>query len=195
MHATPCIVNVGLPRTGTSSFARATTFLGFKSLHIWHQGEWEPEILARFRANDPECRRVISQFHTLSDTPFYSLRDTFETHYPGTLILYTTRPKEDWIRSMLRHKLAGGVFLSQLYNLNCAPPYTEANTAELGRLYDEHHERVCYDLPSIDLQSDNHREKWKLICSALPNAESCLALTESQPWPHTNNSTNESPAM
>jgi hypothetical protein len=158
MKSLPYVVNIGLPRTGTTSFARATEMLGFKSLHIWKPGEHNPEILERFRANDPETRQAVEQYHTLSDTPFCALRKTFEQYYPDTLILYTTRPKQDWVKSMLNYQVAGGRFLANLYKL-ARFPYTGLDQENLRNLYDAHHADVCYGLPSIDLGEANDSSK------------------------------------
>jgi len=137
--------------------------------------------------NDPKCRRLLSRFHTLSDTPFYALRDTFEQYYPETLILYTTRPKNDWIRSMIKHQMAGGEFLANLYGIQ-RYPYTEADSCELERVYDEHHAKVCKGLPSIDISVDDDSAKWELLCSALPRPTQCLKRSKGIPWPHENGS-------
>jgi hypothetical protein len=185
MKTPPYIVNVGLPRTGTTSFARATEMLGFKALHIWKPGEHNPEILRRFRANDPEIRQAVEQYHTLSDTPFYALRQTFEQYYPNTLILYTTRPKKDWVQSMLNYRVAGGNFLASLYGLPRFP-HTPVDQRNLENLYDAHHADVCYRLPAIDLGEADDSSKWELLCSAFPNAKDLIERTKNLRWPHAN---------
>ncbi|MFY7805963.1 MAG: sulfotransferase [Limnoraphis robusta] len=185
MKTLPCIVNVGLPRTGTTSFARATEMLGFKSLHIWKPGEHNPEILKQFRANVRDVRRIVEQYHTLSDTPFYALRETFEHYYPDTLILYTTRPKPDWIESMVKYQVAGGQFLANLYRMPRFP-YTVADKDLLSHLYDTHHAAVCQGLPSINIGENDDRPKWELLCSALPNPREMMERARHLKWPHAN---------
>ena len=184
----PYVVNVGLPRTGTSSFGRAAELLGFKSLHIWHEAENDVSTLAKFMQNNSDSRRFLSQYHALSDTPFYALRDVFEFYYPETSMVFTTRPKRDWVRSMITYRSAGGQFLAQMYRLT-GPPYTQDQAEQLGAAYDHHHQAVCGGLPSIDLGSLDDRRKWKVLCAALPNPEACLARSASLSWPHENSST------
>ena len=187
MKTGPWIVNVGLPRTGTSSFARATELLGFRSLHIWSKAEESPALLASFQSNDPESRRFVSAYDTLSDTPFYALRDTFERHYPETRILYTTRPKRDWVRSILSNPMAGGEFLARLYGLRDAP-YAERHRESLERLYERHHTEVCHGISAIDLGLADDRAKWELLCAGLPDPETALKRSIGLEWPRENRS-------
>ena len=184
----PYVVNVGLPRTGTSSFAAATEMLGFQSLHIWHEAEKDPEVLNMFIGNQDEARNFLSQYHTLSDTPFYAFRDVFEKYYPDTLLVYTTRSKESWVQSMINHGNAGGVFLSGRYDVE-KPPYTESRVRDLEKIYDLHHEKVCRGLPAIDLASEDDDLKWKLLCSGLPDSPDCIQKTVGRSWPHENSYT------
>ena len=95
--------------------------LGFKSLHIWHQAEHNPDVLDQFRKNAPTWREYLCQFDSLCDTPFYVLRKEFEQYFPDTTIVYTTRPKKDWVNSMLRSRIAGGDFLAKTYELPGIP--------------------------------------------------------------------------
>lgn len=187
MSLGPFIVNVGLPRTGTTSFSKAVELLGFKSLDIWSQAEYDPTVIERFKANDGEIRKFLSQYHALSDTPFYALRDTFEQYYPHVTLVFTTRPKEDWVKSMFKHQRAGGNFLTKLYGAK-GIPYKENDQHKLSQIYDQHHASVCYGLPSIDLESQDDQVKWKLLCSAFPQHKELLLRALEIKWPHENRS-------
>lgn len=147
----------------------------------------DPRLLAGFEANEAWARSVVEQYHTLSDTPFYCLRETFERFYPDTLILYTTRPRADWVRSMLAHGRAGGAFFARLHGLR-GIPYTSADIPLLERAYDEHHATVCRSLPVIDLADCDDRAKWELISQALPAPEVCRERSRNLRWPHANRS-------
>ena len=181
----PWIVNVGLPRTGTTSFSRALELLGLRSLHIWKRAELDPTLLTRLKSNDPRLRRFLAQYHALSDTPFYALRNVFERHYPDALLVHTTRPKDDWIRSKLNFKTAGGEFLSSLCELR-GVPYSRTDRGALGRLYDLHHATVCHRLPAIDLADPDSHAKWEVLCSAFPRREGIISRAVELEWPHAN---------
>lgn len=185
MRSAPFVINVGLPRTGTTSFSRAVELLGFQSLHIWENAEFNPIVIDRLKANDGELRQFLSGYDALSDTPFYALREIFELYYPDTMLIYTTRPKTEWIKSMLNHRMAGGDYLVKRYGLR-GVPYKKEDQDDLSRLYDQHHEQVCWDLPSIDLGDLNDQSKWQLLCSAFPHHEALFLRTKNMKWPHEN---------
>jgi hypothetical protein len=176
---------VGLPRTGTTSFARAAELLGLRSLRIWHRAEHDPELLARFKMNDLEARRFLAQYHVLSNTPFYALRDTFERYYADTLLVFTIRPRDDWIQSMINKKLAGGTFLANLYGPR-GIPWCSTDRDALGQLYDMHHDEVCHGLSSIDLGDTDSHTKRKLLCSALPDGAQALMSVQDLERPYEN---------
>lgn len=184
--APPWIVNVGLPRTGTASFAAAVRLLDLNPLHIWNEAEKNPKLLRKAKANHPNCREFMAQYHAVSDTPFYAMRETFERFYPNALILYTTRDRDEWVESMIAHRRAGGRFLANLYGLSGVPPYATSHQAMLARMYDRHHAEVCVGLPSIDIGDQNDHVKWELLCSALPNPAEAMAKVAHRTWPHRN---------
>lgn len=181
MRPLPWIVNVGLPRTGNHSLCRAVEWLGLRPLHVWHEAERQPETLAHFRANDPACRRFLAQYHVLTDTPFYASRETFEKHYPDTRIVCTTRPREEWVRSMLEMRKAGGEFLVALYGLR-GVPCRPGDEDLLRRAYDRHHDSVCRDLPVIDL-AESDEARWDVLCAALPDPAAARRRAAGLRWP------------
>jgi hypothetical protein len=182
----PWVVNVGLPRTGTTSIAQAMRLLGFSALHTWPEGEHAPEILTSFRRGEGPGIVHVTRFELLTDTPFYALRRTFERWFPQTHIIATSRPRSDWIRSMVRHGRAGGRFLAEMYGLR-GPVYGEADATVLGQMYDRHHDEVCRNLPIIDLSMPDS-EKWRTLCAAFPRTSRTLQRCERWPWPFMNRS-------
>lgn len=183
----PYVLNVGLPRTGTSSFATATRQLGLKALHIWHDAEYSSSTLIGLLRDSPSSRQHLSGFATLSDTPFYALRETFDANYPDTTIIYTTREKDGWVQSMLAFGTAGGNFLAQMYGIS-SPRYSDEHKGELEYVYDKHHEIECEGLAAIHLEQMSDEQKWQVLCNALPNSVQLSELVKGLPWPHINSS-------
>lgn len=182
----PWVVNVGLPRTGTTSIAQAMRLLGFSALRTWPEGEHAPEVLTSFRRGEGPGIAHVTRFELLTDTPFYALRQAFEMWFPQTRIIATSRPRSDWIRSMIRHGRAGGRFLAQMYGIH-GPVYSEADATVLGEVYDRHHQEVCRNLPVIDLSMPDPR-KWRTLCTTLPLASGYPARCNRWPWPFLNRS-------
>ena len=185
MAPRPSIINLGLPRTGTTSLHAAAERLGLKSLHIWAAGEHDPATRARLERSEGPERTFLRGFDVLGDTPFYALRPVLERVFPDARLIATVRPREDWIRSMIAHGRAGGAFLCQHYALPPLP-HQEASRDALAAAYDRHYAEVAHDLPKIDLAADDHHERWQLLCSALPDAAARLARVANDAWPHVN---------
>lgn len=188
MRPKPWVVNVGLPRTGTTSFTQAAVLLGLRSLHIWDAAEPDADLLRAVHQNTATSRRFLSEFHALADTPFYALRNAFEAHHPETRLLYTTRPREEWVESMIRHGRAGGEFLARLYGLR-GIPWCEPDRPALSAAFDQHHETVCHGLPAIDLSGPDDGERWRVFCSCLPDFETHFEQVRELAWPHENRGT------
>lgn len=178
----PYIVNVGLPRTGTKSFHEALQLLGLTSMHIWHKAEHDAKVFNDAKINLGCTRSTLSSFHGFSDTPFYALREPIERFYPWTSVVHTTRNKDSWLRSMIRHKLAGGAFLRDMYGLP-QQPYDTSHLELLSNLYDRHHAEVCRDSPAIHLEHMSDRRKWETLCRALPDPGKWLGRVGTMPWP------------
>ena len=181
----PAIVNVGLPRTGTTSFAAATELLGFRSLHVWSEAQHDARVYGELLENSPSSRRFLGQFNSLSDTPFYGLRAHFEKHYPATVLCYSTRNRDAWVESMVNYRTGGGEYLARLYGVD-PPPYHADRLDDLRYIYDQHHRLVCSGLPVIDLDSGDDDQKWAVLCSALPDGAALLESMRGVPWPSRN---------
>ncbi|MEM7193909.1 MAG: sulfotransferase [Pseudomonadota bacterium] len=183
----PYVVNVGLPRTGTTSFTKASQILGLSSLHVWLEAEYDTDVCNDIRNFGKYSQRFLSQYATLSDTPFFILRKTFEKHYPGTRLIFTTRCKASWIKSMISHGTAGGQFLRDIYDVPSGD-YTSEHTPYLSTIYDRHHQAECAGLPEIHLTEMSDDDKWRVLCEALPDSDRYMSICRGLPWPHQNKS-------
>jgi len=101
----PKIVNLGLPRTGTLSFIkvmednfalRACHQLPFhwqgyvKEIEIWKDN---PHRVG------PNLKRSLHSCVAFSDIPNFALYRSFESRYPSTRFVMTTRGQESWLNS------------------------------------------------------------------------------------------------
>ena len=178
------IVNVGLPRTGSTSLCEAVRQLGFRALHVWYAGEHDPELLERLRCGRGPGVEELSQYDLVTDTPFYALRETFERNFPQSRLICTTRPCEDWIESMIAHRSAGGAFLAREYGLP-GPPHLRNHATALRRAWIRHHDEVASGLLTLDLRGADE-ERWDLLISLLRVTEENALRCRAMPWPQLN---------
>lgn len=99
----PRIFNVGLNKTGTSSFHEAMTILGYDSLH-WGGPPVRMLVEESLSAGDPLLSRLDPRFDAFSDIQVLSENfDRLDEQYPGSHFVLTVRPIDDWIDSRRRH--------------------------------------------------------------------------------------------
>lgn len=95
------VVNLGLSRTGTSSFSEAMQSLGFQ---CWHFSRKRPQSLWR------------QGYNCVSDLPFYRTKFTKADLEPNTVYFLTVRRPQDWLRSMK-------IFLWSMWKLDVEQPF------------------------------------------------------------------------
>jgi hypothetical protein len=202
------LVNVGLPRSGTTSFHCASIASGLASLHAdegYMRGDardessWMPvrktgksgqplrDVWERMLSGDPSLSRLL-EYDALSDNPFYSsatdepVRVRLARQLPHARFVCSTRSRDSWVRSMLRYGSAGGAFLARRYNLTL--PYGAAQRAQLEVAFDTHHRTECAGLPLLNMSEPAH-VLWELFCGLLESKHQsvCWALVDT-PWPH-----------
>ena len=104
------VVNIGLQKSGTTSFHTYMQWIGYKSIHCYphllSKGKWssdckESDLLGLENINFT----VFKEFEVFSDTPFCNkevyerIAETFDkVHF-----VYTFRSQENWVRSVLKH--------------------------------------------------------------------------------------------
>lgn len=113
------IFNVGLPRTGTTSFHYAVASLNLSSQHVaFNRTRYDLERdnlkqnLAHFRsAGTGPFRWLFNAFDAFSDTPIYGLIPALKKWYPDVSIVATHRSRKSWLKSMAKNPGAGASFL------------------------------------------------------------------------------------
>ena len=99
----PRIFGIGLNKTGTTSFHRAMTILGFESLH-WGGPPIRRLVEAAADAGEPLLAGLDPRFDAFSDIEALSTRfQLLDEQYPGSHFVLTVRPIDDWIDSRRRH--------------------------------------------------------------------------------------------
>lgn len=174
----PWVVNVGLPRTGTSSVVRAVELLGLPALHVWADVEREPRTAAPL--NEGVMPEFLSEFALCTDTPFYLLGDTFRKWFPEVSLIRTTRSKRSWVASMIKSKWAGGPILSKA--MGASLPYDDSQRLVLEEYWDWH-EKISGDIPTVDLLGSDE-SRWSVLCDALGHGVTPPGV----PWPWENKS-------
>ena len=100
------LVNVGLPRSGTTWFHAAMRLAGLRSLHCNEadgcQSVDKSGLSSAFRNGDTAyIRGVIDQFDAFSDLPWYNHAEEVKRLMPNsTVYVATIRPYSDWSRSI-----------------------------------------------------------------------------------------------
>lgn len=126
------LVNLGLPRTGTTSFALANAIVGMRARHSWckHATSWNEScphhvaskmvgVAPPFGAYNIETD--LQAYDSVSDLPFFLVeRQAYHeaarsTGVSSVSFVCTMRPKADWIESMLAHGTAGGEEMRDFY--------------------------------------------------------------------------------
>jgi hypothetical protein len=142
----PLAINVGLPRTGTQSFDEFLTKNGYECAHIGY-GENDTIELNKFKQTGKgKIYDFMCDYQICGDSPYYGLIDTFKKHYPNIKLIATHRDKESWLKSMNKHKSAGGTFLRNYYG----------NNKSLSAIYDTHY-NLCkkHNIPLVSLNDDD----------------------------------------
>jgi hypothetical protein len=215
MHDWAPVVNLGLPKTGTSSFVCAAAQVGLSPLHSTRYIDPETGNLAtaHWLPADKAAKRPgplihwldlaltpgtaestqIQRFGALADNPFYlsysdePLRVRIARVAPRASFVCTVRSADSWAAAIQRHgsDYAGASYLANWYNLTL--PYR--NTLALQAAWAAHMARECAGVPRLDLSSPDD-QLWATFCAALPPSsraqKPCTGTSERQPWPHSN---------
>lgn len=181
------LVNLGLPRTGTTSFACAVRALGLNPLHnnqylsgadvqrvaSWipiSRSIWRPDPLISWfddALSGKEPR--LLQFHALADIPFccshtdLPVRVRFERFAPMATFVCTERTALSWADSMMRHGYAGASYLATRYNLSL--PYRKKS--ELLKAKSQHALQECAGVPKLRMEWPS-KKLWAVLCDLIP---------------------------
>jgi hypothetical protein len=131
-HRKPKIFGVGLSRTGTTSLAAALTSIGFHTLH------WFNPLTCELISDDH-----LYLFDAFTDTPVCVNFQKYYDIFPHSKFIYTTRPLDDWKRSVIGHfkRLTGSSGFQELKAAISGPerlPYGAAFRNIHQSLYFDH---------------------------------------------------------
>jgi hypothetical protein len=92
------IFGIGLSRTGTSSLTKALRILGVETVHYPNDKTTQQELKAG-NYNLSVLRRV----QALTDIPVSPFYAQFDSLFPSSKFILTTRSTDSWLRSMENH--------------------------------------------------------------------------------------------
>ena len=99
----PRIFGIGLNKTGTSSFDKAMTILGFESLHDGG-AEIHEAVKRVIDEGAPLLSNLDQRFDVFSDIGLLSRRfRLLDSQYAGSRFVLTMRPFDQWLDSRKRH--------------------------------------------------------------------------------------------
>ena len=146
------VVNLGLPRTGTTSFSLAAAMLGMRVRHVWCRRPWRwADTCVNNRTKHLPSQKEVDRgtvadirgvYEALADDPFFMVKREEYLSYAAShggkvTFICTARPKEDWVKSIMYHGTAGGtemhLMMERLFNEHVRFPYNET----VGRFHDK----------------------------------------------------------
>lgn len=190
------LINLGLPRSGTTSFSIATTQIGMHALHNCDSHSAHP--LANlgpcfFHGYPATCigaseRRAIDRkggisrnmtsFDSLADSPYFMLDpQAVRRSYPNARLVCTTRSRESWIKSNVaffeEKKIPAGSLPFTIFIKHRMGRFAHARFShqpipkDMAVYFDLHANETCAGLPLIRTE-DSDADKWAVLCAAVP---------------------------
>ena len=156
------IFGIGLSRTGTCSLTKALNLIGFKCIHGPNDSITQKEFMSgNYNLN------ILNYYDSITDIPTSNFYHEFQSIYPDSKFILTTRDVDSWLTSMKIH-----------YNLR--PPNNdwrnfirattygclEFNEKRYRRVFELHHIDVLNknNLLIINFKTDNN---WNKLCNFL----------------------------
>ena len=188
---TPKVFEIGLGRTGTTSFCEATAALGLKTIH-WSESR-QREMLAALLAGTLPA--FLGEYDVVSDCLAMCVREV-DAAYPGSRFVLTVRDEEAWYDSWVRHadKVAQRprcdfLTLYRMQKFGCFEP--RGNRERFLRAYRRHVAEVreyFADRPGDLLEMDIcGGDGWEMLAPFLGRA------IPSAPFPHRNSARPDAP--
>lgn len=141
------IVNVGLPRTGTTWFHAAMKEAGLRSLHCNEpdgcEGVDKRQLNEAMDTKDTAyLRRVVRGFDAFADLPWYNHLPMVKDLMPeNTVYVATVRPVHEWSRSV--------AFLLPHLQRTCATLGVPCDKDHVAHIFYKHMAMVVSELPSV----------------------------------------------
>ena len=200
----PFLINVGLPRTGTSTFAETCAAIGMPALHVCSmkrpQNAACKDGLLHGTAHRvlPPCKGGSHPL-ALTDTPFYVLdvndMQTIKSYYPNARFVCTTRDVHSWVRSITRNQPnAGDTHTLRWMPKEClasrscmqpmGPPWrnTTVHLDALQSIFWSHWNQSCSHVAQLNFVESTGHKVWHTLCNALSATaprEACFQLAAS----------------
>ena len=179
------VFGIGLARTGTTSLHHAFAALGLRSA---------PSSVALMDLlDDPTRPSALLETHdAFTDNPVPFLVDVLHARHPDARFVYSTRPRDDWLRSMewlfgegldrldAATRRLGDEVHERLYGI------TTFDASTLERIHIDHHRSVSdhfADAPHQLLTLPLDTFAWEPLCAFLE------LETPTQPFPRANAAT------
>ena len=106
------IIGIGMQKSGTSSLIKALKILGYKTKQFvpeiisnhWSFGSEAAKENQKFNLNELSLD-VLNEFNALSDNPlcFKEVYEFIDQNYKNAKFIMTIRPKDEWVKSAMRH--------------------------------------------------------------------------------------------
>lgn len=180
------LFNLGLPRTGTTSFSGAASIAGFRSLHS-NRGEIEflfPDIPLFETGRPSRFDLVIDRYDVFSDLPWYAMAKTLARAFPSASFVATTRCPEKWCQSIL--KIRPHIITEvevEFHRAFFETAIFDGDSAKLMDIYECHMAQIrkitqgrLVEIP-LEESSDSN---WKRLCGVLK------VPIPACPWPRLN---------
>jgi len=159
----PKVFGIGFHKTGTTSLANALYTLGYN-------------VTGYFGVHDPDISKNVYQtafeladrFDAAQDTPWPVLYKELDQRYPGSKFILTTRPSDEWFKSVVKHfRLQRIPAHEWIYGVHTA----FGNRRIYVQRYEKHNREVqeyFQDRPQDLLVMDiTHGEGWEVLCPFL----------------------------
>jgi Sulfotransferase domain len=187
-------IGAGLPRTGTASFQKAMSMLGFNCYHFYkvvqtkgHMQAWYDYLVKGSRPFDQVVAELAnSGYNATVDTPVALQYENFVKHYPDAKVVLTQRSEanggEKWAKSMVNTNLRyQTVTLSipwrWIPQLTRAADFLRAqhdyvglprrNHTLLPAFYSSWNEQVIKNVPEDNLLVFSAKDGWEPLCEFL----------------------------
>ena len=195
------IICAGLPKTGTTSMAKALEILGFK-VYDWkehvtiHVDEWLDIYL---KGKTPDFASMYKDVDAVTDHPAGFWYEEILQAFPDAMVILNVRVSEDvWLKSKVRENdvdmyLNAGFLVRWLMrnwsyrkyyalldcmNVAAVGSLQTESTVLFRKKYREHNERVQTVIPKERLLVYNVKQGWEPLCMFL----GCEVPQESFPW-------------
>jgi len=128
------VFGIGFHKTGTTSLAKALEVLGYRV--TGPNGVSDRDISVAVR---PMAWKLVEEYDAFQDNPWPILFREIDERYPGSKFILTSRPSDEWIRSIVGH-FGGGSTPMREWIYGVGDPVGHEPTY-LAR-YEEHHTAV-----------------------------------------------------